>query len=398
MTPTIMIYGATGYTGGLIAAEAAQGLPPARLILAARDRGKLNALAKRYDVDFRVFGLDDRQEVGRQLDGVDVLVNAAGPFVFTAERLAKTALEAGCHYVDINEEVGVYRRLDDLARFAVQRNVAMVCSAGFAAAASDLLLQAAMQTVAGSGDVDSLGTVRIAAADTGRLSRGRADALWRSLREQVTVVRRAPRGREPGRQMVASHEPVGRLEHVFDFGTHLRPRDDRARTTRIATAVNSVDTLVARLTVLRNKLTAHSIESYAASNRAMRGLRQIASMLAPLAADPRVRTAVRYPIQMLPEGPTEAELAQERCALVLTVEDNCRTTLVDWCWNLPSRYFFTARIVAEIARQLAGNGWSGWLTPAQVLPHLDPGAKELKPPLRDCRLERRKPNPQAQGA
>ena len=136
----------------------------------------------------------------RALRDVDLLINAAGPFALTAERLAKDALDAGCHYVDINGEIDVYKKLDDLGRYAMQRGRAMVSSAGHTAAASDLLLEAALRALAARTDLDcgrDLGAVRIAMSRIMTLSRGSAETVWRSLREQVTVVRTWRRRSQP---------------------------------------------------------------------------------------------------------------------------------------------------------------------------------------------------------
>jgi short subunit dehydrogenase-like uncharacterized protein len=152
MSYTILLYGATGYSGRLIAAEAARAgltdskdVPGFRFVLAGRDGREVAKLADQYHMEPRVFGIGDRNEVTNGLNEVDVVINAAGPFALTADHLAKGALAAGCHYVDINGESEVYMRLDDLGRHAVQRNLAMVSSAGHTAAASDLLLYVALQ-------------------------------------------------------------------------------------------------------------------------------------------------------------------------------------------------------------------------------------------------------------
>src|SRR3954471_14423263 len=142
MSCNILLYGATGYSGQLIAAEGrvmsdAQNGEKFQMILAARDAATLRDVAKRNSMPFRCFGLDDRAAVKRGLEGMDVVINAAGPFAFTAERLAKAALAVGCHYVDINGEVDVYRKLDDFARAAAQRKIAFVSGAGHTAASSD---------------------------------------------------------------------------------------------------------------------------------------------------------------------------------------------------------------------------------------------------------------------
>ena len=172
MIYNVLLYGATGFSGRLIAAEgAARGMSKkkargdCRMTLAARDGHRLCRVAEQNDMDFRVLGLDDRHKVRKQLDGIDVVINAAGPFAFTAEPLAKAALEARCHYVDINGEIDVYRKLDDLGLKAAQRGVAMVSGAGNSAAASDVLLDCALQKLLSERIVkkqDELGAVRIA--------------------------------------------------------------------------------------------------------------------------------------------------------------------------------------------------------------------------------------------
>ncbi len=177
MTYRVLLYGATGYSGRLIAAEAkardmakAQTPREFRMILAARDGKRLREVAEENCMDYRVFALDDRAEIRSGLDGIDVLINAAGPFARTAEPLAKAALQAGCHYVDINGEVDVYMKLDDLGWRAARRNLAMVCGAGNTAAASDLLLDSALRGLAR--DKNELGTVRIAVSRGNRRAQG----------------------------------------------------------------------------------------------------------------------------------------------------------------------------------------------------------------------------------
>ena len=58
-------------------------------------------------MDYRVFDLDDHDDVVRHLHDVDVVLNAAGPFAWTADPLVRAAIDAGCDYVDLNTEVDV---------------------------------------------------------------------------------------------------------------------------------------------------------------------------------------------------------------------------------------------------------------------------------------------------
>lgn len=96
---TWMLYGAVGYTGSLIAQCAHE--RGHRPLLAARNRSAVTALAERLDMPHRVLALDDPATLRSALAEVDVVLNAAGPFLHTAAPLAAACLDAGVHYIDI---------------------------------------------------------------------------------------------------------------------------------------------------------------------------------------------------------------------------------------------------------------------------------------------------------
>src|SRR2546430_11307663 len=76
-----LIYGATGYTGSLIAHEAVRrGYRP---ILAGRNAEALAALARKLELEQRAFPLDDPAAVIAWPRGVGDLLNCAGPFAHT---------------------------------------------------------------------------------------------------------------------------------------------------------------------------------------------------------------------------------------------------------------------------------------------------------------------------
>ena len=79
---TILIYGATGYTGKLMARTAReQGLEP---ILAGRDAEKARAVAEPLGLTWRSFDLAEPAKVDAALKDVAVVLNAAGPFSATS--------------------------------------------------------------------------------------------------------------------------------------------------------------------------------------------------------------------------------------------------------------------------------------------------------------------------
>ncbi len=102
----ILIYGANGYTGRLIVEEAVRrGLKP---ILAGRNRDALEALAQRLGLTRRVFELAEPAEVTRNLEGIELLLNCAGPFSKTAAPLLDACLDLRVHYLDITGEIDVF--------------------------------------------------------------------------------------------------------------------------------------------------------------------------------------------------------------------------------------------------------------------------------------------------
>lgn len=117
----LMIYGAAGYTGGMAAEHAASA--GVDLVVAGRDkeRAELEAVASRLGAEVRLFAVDDAAAIEKALEGISVLLNAAGPFASTAEPLMVGAIQCGVHYLDFSAELDTYRRalaLDARARAA----------------------------------------------------------------------------------------------------------------------------------------------------------------------------------------------------------------------------------------------------------------------------------------
>lgn len=109
-TTTIVVLGATGYTGALIVdALARRGRQP---LLAARDAGKLADLAAQHPpFGTQVVDATDVAAVRSLLSPGDVLVTTVGPFEKLGWAAAEAAVDAGAHYVDTTGEVGFVREL-----------------------------------------------------------------------------------------------------------------------------------------------------------------------------------------------------------------------------------------------------------------------------------------------
>jgi len=135
--PSWMLYGATGYTGRLIATQAvARGHRP---ILAGRNGSEVAALADQLGPPYRVFALDDPTSLVSALRGVRLVLNAGGPFLHTAAPLAQACIAAGVHYLDISNELQVFSALYAMDERATQAGVSVVPGVGFGVIATNLI-------------------------------------------------------------------------------------------------------------------------------------------------------------------------------------------------------------------------------------------------------------------
>jgi short subunit dehydrogenase-like uncharacterized protein len=124
-----LIYGATGYTGQLIAREAArQRMTP---IVAGRNPVTIEALGKSLGLAARVLVLDDPVAIAAGLDGVTLVLNCAGPFSHTAEQMMQACLARRIHYLDITGEIEVFERAQALDAQALAAGVVVCPGVGF---------------------------------------------------------------------------------------------------------------------------------------------------------------------------------------------------------------------------------------------------------------------------
>ncbi len=143
-----MLYGATGHTGALIARHARE--RGHRPVLAGRSAPAVAALAEQLGLQHRAMALDDPATLSTALAGVHLVLNAAGPFLHTAAPLAEACLRAGVHYLDIGNELQVFRTLYGLGERARQAGVTIMPGAGFGVVATNCLARYVSDSVGGA--------------------------------------------------------------------------------------------------------------------------------------------------------------------------------------------------------------------------------------------------------
>ncbi len=132
-----MLYGATGFSGKLIAEEAVRlGHHP---ILAGRSAAKLAPLAEHLGLEYIVFDLKNVEVIAKAILGFDLIFHAAGPFIHTSDSMLRACVLSGVNYVDITGEFPVFENTFAYHEEVRRLNLAFISGVGFDVVPSDCL-------------------------------------------------------------------------------------------------------------------------------------------------------------------------------------------------------------------------------------------------------------------
>jgi short subunit dehydrogenase-like uncharacterized protein len=345
----IAIYGATGYTGRLVAAELRR--RGAEVVLAGRSEPKLRIVAEDLGagIPVRAVPLDDQAALCELLDPCAAVISCAGPFQLHGEPVLAAAVASQTHYLDTTGEQPFMRTaFDRYDAPAADAGVAVVPAMGFDYVPGDMI---AALTAEGMGSLDE---VVIAYAVRGwdvigpRATRGTArSALGILAGEELEwadgELRRAAGG--VGRGSWTFPAPIGEERMVrYPAGEHL-------------TVPRHVDT-----PRVRTMLTAATLMPHPRVAR-----------LAPLVMPP-LQVAARTPlrrgigalISRLPEGPSDE--ARRKATFMVVCEAVQGSRRRRGVVTGADVYGFTARATVEGALRCAAPGYEarGALAPSQA--------------------------------
>jgi short subunit dehydrogenase-like uncharacterized protein len=338
MSGLVLLYGATGYIGQLLArrfqAHAAQ--TGIQLVLGGRDPAKLAALSRSLDgVRWRDFPLEDPDEIEEALHGVAVVLNAAGPFSRTAEPVMDACLRKRVHYLDLSGEWRVFAAAMDRSSAAAAAGIMLMPGVGFTIVAGDCLMGLAASRVA---DAVSL---RLAFSSPTIVAPGTALTAAASL-EPLGLSRRDDK-------LVGA--PLGRVTRAFDFGGGLKN----------ATLINLPELLTGEFTT-----GVRRIETYLEVTQLQR--------LACIGAGAAMAVVGAEPIRQLAEafagmGTPEPTLTARRAArydLVVEATDPWRRVRTFRARTLDG-YSVTLATAPHIVQRVLDRVWRpGFQTPAAV--------------------------------
>ncbi|MGQ0700993.1 MAG: saccharopine dehydrogenase family protein [Panacagrimonas sp.] len=322
MTPRTsawLLYGATGYTGAHIAERAVmQGMRP---VLAGRSAAALRPLAERLGLEWRVVELDDEVALRKLVGGFAAVLHCAGPFLHTAQPMARACIAAGTHYLDITGEVNVYESLAAMHDAARAADVMLMPGVGFDMVPGDCLALMLKRQMPDAVSLD------MGISFDGTLTRGTIRSALASFSPSARV-RRA-------HALSTLSEPLAR---EFDFGVN----GGKA----LAYAMEFGDISIAWRSTGIADITCY-----------LRPSREFAA-LAGISSD--------EDIQALPAGPDADELRTLGAALVAEVRNRDGERRAARLLT-PQIYAITFDLAARIAHRVAqGQIRSGFQTPAAV--------------------------------
>jgi short subunit dehydrogenase-like uncharacterized protein len=341
----IAVYGATGYTGRLVARELARRGLEARLC--GRNGGKLRALKQELGVDWqcRAAPVDDSPALRKALDGASVVISCAGPFTYYGAPVIEAALDVGAHYCDTTGEQPYMKRVFDfLDEPARERGVAVVPAVGFDIVPGDL----AAALACGDGTWDevvvayavtgfgmSRGTMRSAAEMLTGEDLEYADGDWQAARGGLI------------RERFAFPEPLGEQDVTkFPGG-------------EVVTVPRHVSTRA-----VRGRMT---LGTYA-PHPSLAGAVPFAVPVVGALMQTPLGGALDGLIDRLPEGPDDEAREASRFTIVAEARaGDGSTSRVSVAGS--DVYGLTAVIAVEVARQMGERGFDakGALAPAQVV-------------------------------
>jgi len=354
MTPSemqrgpIAVYGATGYTGRLVAAELAR--RGAEFVVAGRNREKLERLsAEVAGAPIAVAALDDPAALRAAFEPCTVVISCAGPFVLHGEPVVRAAIESATAYLDTTGEQPFIRRVFEVHGPAAEAaGVPLVTAMGFDYLPGDMI---AALTCAGMGAVDDVllaysvrafGPSRgTAASAIGQVSGG--DVEWRDG------------------ALVDASQKVRRPNYDFGGETGVQPMTRYPAGEHI-TVPRHVDT--------RNVHTALTAATSAGHPR-MASLVPFTMPLLQRLLRTRARGPIERAVARLPEGPSVEDRRRARFTIACEARAGAKTRR----GMIEGRdvYGLTAVTMSEGALRLAATGaeLAGALAPSQAFDPVD---------------------------
>lgn len=340
MQNSFLLYGANGYTGELIARYAAQyDLQP---ILAGRREEVIKPLAAKLNYPYKIFDVANSNALLTALKEVKVIVNAAGPFQFTAKPIINACLQSGTHYLDVNGDITVFEMIRQLDADAKQAGIMLLPGAGFDVVPTDCTALLLKKLLPGAIKL------KLAFANIGGvLSHGTA----------TTMVSKLGQGGAIRKDAKIISVPLGHKGMWVDFSDVSNGTIDR----KFVMTIPWGDVATAYYTT-----AIPNIESYTAMSPAVYRLLKIQGLFNWLLRTDFIRSIIKRKINNRPAGPSD-EQRSKSMSLIWGQATNAKQETKTVRMSCPDGYTLTMHSTLLLAQKvLQGNLKPGYQTPASA--------------------------------
>jgi short subunit dehydrogenase-like uncharacterized protein len=334
MTRRIVVYGATGYQGRLVATALARA--KVRPVLAGRNLQSLHALGVQlgHGLDTIAADVNDTESLLRLIQPGDVVVSTVGPYAKLGLPVAEACIVQRATYLDCCGEPGFLRVLfHGLGPFAANRGLALIPGFGYeyvaGSVAASLVLEATGQ--------------RADRIDVGYFVTGKLRALMSTgTRASVGAAALTPHYAWRDRQLVectAGDRVIG-----FAVDGHVLP----------GLSIGGAE----HITIPRSRPWIREVGVYVGGPKSAAVARVAGAVVAGAGKVPGVPELVRWTAALprVSDGPDDETRARSGSAVVATAYDHAGRQLATTRMAGGDPYAFTETMLAWAAMRIAANG------------------------------------------
>ncbi|MCU0438134.1 MAG: saccharopine dehydrogenase NADP-binding domain-containing protein [Raineya sp.] len=329
MENKVLLYGATGYTAQLVIEEMLKkGIKP---ILAGRSK-TVESIGQKYSLQTRIFDLEDTNNIQKYIADTMLVVNLAGPFQYTSEKLIQACLYTRTHYIDIAGEVKDFEKVYAFDKKAQESEIMLMPGAGFGVVPTDVAAYLSKQNLPDAHELT------IAFATQGGVSQGTLKTVLKDMNEE---------GVKRVEGQLISCKPA---ENIFDFTLKGKKHKCVSNPWR-------ADIFSAYYTT-----QIPNIKTYSAFPAPLVLMMRNKWLFGKFTKSKLLQTL----ITKAPKGPTEKELNGGK-TWVYAEAKNQENKKVIVNIEGPEAYMFTAQTVTQITKYILSNDFQkGFQTPAKV--------------------------------
>lgn len=336
MKNKILIYGANGYTGSLIAKEAKK--QQVSVSLAGRNKEAIQRIAKETGFNYEVVNLKDSKALERLLNNFHTVIHCAGPFSETATPMVEACIHTKTNYLDITGEIWVFESIQMFDKRAQEAGIKLIPGVGFDVVPTDCLAALLKEKMPDATKIEMCFT-----GDKTAISRGTA----------VTMAKNIAKG--------GFIRVNGQLKNV--------PLAYKTKSIQFPHQEQWVMTIPwGDLMTTYHQTGIPNIEIYSgASLKMIKRLRRYRSLKFLLGIN-WIQKLVRKKIENTITGPSEERLLNGKTYITGKVINNSGDEITA-SLTTPEAYYLTAKTALEAAKILISGGneiKNGYLTPAQA--------------------------------